>query len=131
MVVILTALRVDLAGNKEVLALRACAEEGKEGWLSVLHDLRARGAIQLDLIITDGRDRLVAAVNDLFGATPRQRCLCSRQRTVLNAVPRHVRRKVETELLGIWAQPTKERALTLLAAFKAKYGQLYPETVRN
>src|SRR5436190_10838529 len=42
--VILTALGVDLAGNKEVLALRACAEESKEGWVSVLQDLRARGA---------------------------------------------------------------------------------------
>src|SRR5215472_4695776 len=41
--IILTALAVDLEGNKEVLALRACAEEGKEGWLSLLQDLRTRG----------------------------------------------------------------------------------------
>jgi putative transposase len=80
--VILTALGVDLAGNKEVLALRACAEEGKDGWVSVLQDLRARGAIQLDLIVTDGHDGLLAAV-------------------------------------------------TQLAAFKARYGRLYPEAVRS
>jgi hypothetical protein len=30
--IILTALGIDLVGNKEVLALRACAEESKEGW---------------------------------------------------------------------------------------------------
>jgi transposase-like protein len=35
---ILTALGVDMAGNKEVLALRACAQEDKEGWVSVLQD---------------------------------------------------------------------------------------------
>jgi transposase-like protein len=35
---ILTALGVDMAGNKEVLALCACAQEDKEGWVSVLHD---------------------------------------------------------------------------------------------
>jgi putative transposase len=128
---ILTALGVDLAGNKEVLALRACAEEGKEGWLSVLHDLRARGATQIDLIVTDGHDGLVAAVKDLFGATPRQRCLLHKQRNVMHAVPRRVRREVETELVGIWAQPTKEGALTHLAAFKARYSQLYPEAVRS
>ncbi len=29
--IILTALGVDLAGNKEVLALRVCAEESKDG----------------------------------------------------------------------------------------------------
>jgi transposase-like protein len=35
---ILTALGVDLEGNKEVLALRACAQEDKDGWVSVLQD---------------------------------------------------------------------------------------------
>src|SRR5256885_3554268 len=33
--IILTALGVDLEGKKEVLALRACAEEDKEGWLKI------------------------------------------------------------------------------------------------
>jgi putative transposase len=129
--VILTALGVDLAGNKEVLALRACAEESKEGWVSVLEDLRARGATQMDLIVTHGHEGLLTAVQALFPATPRQRCLLHKQRNVLNAVPRRVRHDVETELLGIWAQPNKERALIQIAAFKAKYGKLYPEAVRS
>jgi putative transposase len=129
--IILTALGVDLAGNKEVLALRACAEEDKDGWACLLHDLRSRGATHIDLIVTDGHDGLLAAVSQLFAATPRQRCLVHKQRNVLNAVPRRVRREVETELLGIWDQPTKQDALTQLAAFKAKYGRLYPEAVRS
>jgi putative transposase len=129
--VILTALGVDLEGNKEVLALRACAEESKEGWLSVLEDLRARGAIQIDLIVTDGHEGLRASVNALFSAPPRQRCLLHKQRNVLNAVPRRVRQDVAVELQGIWTQPSKEQAITQLAAFKAKYGRRYPEAVRS
>src|SRR5438876_10674974 len=129
--IILTALGVDLQGNKEVLALRACAEENKEGWGSLLQDLRTRGATQIDLIVTDGHDGLLAAIQELFSATPRQRCLVHKQRNVLNAVPRRVRHEVETELVGIWAQPDKQGALTQLAAFKAKYGKLYPEAVRS
>jgi putative transposase len=70
--IILTALGVDLAGNKEVLALRACAEEDKEGWACLLQDLRTRGATHIDLIVTDGHDGLLAAVSQLFAATPRQ-----------------------------------------------------------
>jgi putative transposase len=31
--IILTAVGVDLAGNKEVLARRSCAEEDKDGWV--------------------------------------------------------------------------------------------------
>ena len=34
--IILTAVGVDLAGNKEVLARRACAEEDKDGWVCLL-----------------------------------------------------------------------------------------------
>ncbi len=129
--IILTALGVDLKGNKEVLALRACAEEGKDGWVSVLQDLRARGATQIDLIVTDGHDGLLAAVSELFSATPRQRCLLHKQRNVLNAIPRRERGDVQAELVGIWEQPTKQEALTQLAAFKAKYSKRYPEAVRS
>ena len=46
--IILTVLGVDLEGKKEVLALRACAQEDKEGWLSVLQDMRTRGATQVE-----------------------------------------------------------------------------------
>jgi len=129
--VILTALGVDLAGNKEVLALRACAEESKEGWISLLHDLRSRGATHIDLIVTDGHDGLLAAVSQLFSSTPRQRCLVHKQRNVLNAIPRRERGDVQVELVGIWEQPTKQEALIQLAAFKAKYSKRYPEAVRS
>src|SRR5260370_13779169 len=129
--IILTALGVDLAGNKEVLALRACAEESKDGWVCLLQDLRRRGATQIDLIVTDGHDGLLAAVSQLFSATPRQRCLVHKQRNVLNAIPRRERTEVQAELVGIWDQPSKQEALTQLTAFKAKYSKRYPEAVRS
>jgi len=129
--IILTALGIDLEGNKEVLALHACAEESKEGWLSLLQDVRTRGATQIELIVTDGHDGLLGAVGELFTATPRQRCLVHKQRNVLAAIPRRERGEVQTELVGIWQQATKLEALTQLAAFKAKYAQRYPEAVRS
>jgi putative transposase len=129
--IILTALAVDLEGNKEVLALRACAEEDKEGWLSLLQDVRTRGATQFDLIVTDGHDGLLAAVAHLFSATPRQRCLLHKQRNVLNAIPRRERAEVQAELVAIWQLPSKEEAIVQLQAFKAKYSKRYPEAVRS
>jgi transposase-like protein len=71
--VILTALSVDLEGNKEILALRACAEESKDGWQCLLQDLRSRGVTKIDLILTDGHEGLLAAVTSLFPATSRER----------------------------------------------------------
>jgi putative transposase len=129
--IILTALGVDLEGNKEVLALRACAEESKEGWLSLLQDLRTRGATQIDLIVTDGHDGVRASVAELFAATPRQRCLVHKQRNVMSAIPRRERAEVQAELVAIWQQPNKQEAVVHLEAFKAKYGKRYPEAVRS
>jgi putative transposase len=56
-----------------VLARRSCAEEDKDGWACLLQDLRSRGATQIDLIVTDGHEGLLAAASDLFAATTRQR----------------------------------------------------------
>ena len=129
--IILTALAVDLEGNKDVLALRACAEEDKDGWSCLLQDLRTRGATQMDLIITDGHEGLLAAVSALFSATPRQRCVVHKQRNVLNAIPHRERKEVTAELAGVFKQEKKEDALLNLAAFKAKYQKRYPEAIRS
>src|SRR6266487_2938647 len=129
--ILLTALGVDLEGNKEVLALCACAEESKEGWMGLLQDVRTRGATQMDLIVTDGHDGLLAAVSALFAATLRQRCVVHKERNVMSAIPKRERSTVTAELTGIWKSPTKEAALTELAAFKGKYQKRYPEAVRS
>ncbi len=63
---ILTALGVDLEGSREVLAFRACTEEDKDGWSCLLQDLRACGVSEIDLIVTDGHDGLLAAVSPSF-----------------------------------------------------------------
>jgi putative transposase len=85
----------------------------------------------VDLLVTDGHEGLLAAASDLFAATPRQRCLVHKQRNVLTAIPRRERGGIQAELVGIWDQPTKQEALTQLAAFKAKYSKRYPEAVRS
>src|SRR2546423_15683907 len=109
----------------------ACAEEDKDGWSCLLQDLRRRGATQMDLIVTDGHEGLLAAVAALFSATPRQRCLVHKQRNVMNAIPKREHERIAAELAGIWNQPTKEQAMTELAAFKGKYRERYPEAVRS
>jgi putative transposase len=128
---ILTALGVDLEGSREVLAFRACAEEDKDGWSCLIQDLRTRGVSEIDLIVTDGHDGLLAAVSALFPATPRQRCLVHKQRNVMSAVPKREQQEVATELSAIFKQEKREEALLNLAAFKAKYQKRYPEAVRS
>lgn len=128
---ILTALGGDLEGSREVLAFRASAEESKDGWCALLQELRTRGVSQVDLLVSDGHEGLLAAVADLFPSTLRQRCLVHKQRNVLSAIPKREQQEVNTELKGIWQQEKKEEALLNLAAFKAKYQKRYPEAIRS
>jgi putative transposase len=129
--IILTALGVDLEGSREVLALRACAEESKDGWSCLLQDLRTRGVTEIDLFVTDGHEGILAAISSLFPTTLRQRCVVHKQRNVMNAIPKREHQEVSTELTGIWRSATKEEALLNLAAFKGKYQKRYPEAVRS
>lgn len=128
---LLVALGVDQAGHKEVLALRASAEETKEGWQLLLDDLRTRGVQQVGVFVTDGNNGIGAALEQSFPATPRQRCLLHIQRNVSSAIPKGERGKVWAEVSGIWQQPTKEEALSQLAAFKVRYEKIYPEAVKS
>jgi putative transposase len=129
--VILTALAVDLEGNKEVVALRACAEESKEGWGGLLQDLRSRGAQQIDLIITDGHEGILAGLREYFPATLRQRCVVHKQRNVMSSIPKREHAEVASELSAIWKQATEEEAKLNMETFKAKYAKRYPEAVRT
>jgi putative transposase len=79
--VVLAVLGVDSQGDKAVLGLRLSAEESKEGWLALLTDLRKRGVEQVDLVVTDGNDGLIAALKEAFPTTPRQRCVVHTIRT--------------------------------------------------
>ena len=113
---ILTALGVDREGSREVLALRACAEEDKDGWSCLFQDLRTRRMTQVDLLVTDGHEGLRASVSSLFPATRRKPCLVHKQRNVMNAIPKREQQEVTTELTGICKQEKKEEALLNLAA---------------
>jgi transposase-like protein len=55
---------------------------------------------EIDLIVTDGHDGLLAAVSALFPAPLRQRCLVHKQRNVMNAIPKREYQEVVTELTG-------------------------------
>ncbi len=109
-----------------------CARRDKDGWSCLLQDLRSRGATQMDLMVTDGHEGLLAAVSALFSATPRPRCVVHKQPS---AAQRHSPSGAQRGQHGIsWdlaPQEKKEDALLNLAAFKAKYQKRYPEAIRS
>src|SRR5215470_17891225 len=56
---------------------------------------------------------------------------CINSRVLMSAIPKREHEQIAAELAGIWQQPTKEQALSELAAFKGKYRERYPEAIRS
>ncbi len=129
--VILAVLAVDLSGKKELVALKAYAEETKAGWVSILNEVRARGVEQVDIIVSDGHKGLTVACDEIYTATPRQRCLIHKERDLMATFPGRVEAQIRTELKAIWSQPTKTEAQEYLAAFEAKYAKEFPGAIAS
>ena len=130
--IILTALGVDLEGNKDVLALRACAEENKDGWSCLVQDLRTRGVTEIDLMVTDGHDGLLAAVAALFPATLRQRCLVHQQPSADEChSPPGAEGGGDRTGWDLEAREERRREARIWRRTLAKYRQRYPEAVRS
>jgi transposase-like protein len=130
--ILLTALGVDLEGNKEVLAdaVRVQKRARMGGWTCSKicgHEEPHRWISLSPMDTTD--------CSQLFRPSLQPPCAnaawCINSGVLMNAIPKRERTAVATELAGIWKSVTKEEALTQLAAFKGKYQKRYPEAVRS
>lgn len=96
-----------------------------------MQDLRSRGVKQVDRLVTDGHDGLLAAIAALFPTTPRQRCLVHKRRNVMSSIPKREQQEVQIDFTGIWKQETKAEALLNLAAFQANEQKRSPEAIHR
>jgi len=128
---VLAALGVAEDGNKEVLALAACAEESEAGWSELLRDLKKRGVAKVSLIVSDGHAGIIGAVREVYPTTTRQRCLRHKQEDILSHIPKKAKAEVGGHLSGIFQATNHQSALTQLQAFKVRYGKVYGEAIRS
>jgi putative transposase len=81
------------------------------------------------LVTTDGSPALIAAVEDIWPRSLRQRCLAHKKRNILDKVPDEAHQEVKRAVNAVYDAPNREVADTLAADFIARYGQLYPSAV--
>jgi putative transposase len=84
---VLAAWGIDGNGAKHLLALLPGLKESTGACLDFLRDLTARRMADPVLVITDGAPGLIAAVEQLFPASLRQRCLAHKLRNLEAKVP--------------------------------------------
>ncbi len=128
---VMAALGVGEDGNKQVLALAACAEESEVGWSELLRDLKKRGLAKISLLVSDGHSGIIAAIKEVYPSSFRQRCLRHKQEDILSHIPKKAKAEVGGHLSGIFQATSQAEALTQLQAFKVRYGKVYGEAIRS
>ena len=99
---VLCARGITADGQPVFLGLEAASSESRETCVSFLRGLTARGLRAPVLITTDGAPGLIAAVEQVFPQSLRQRCLVHKARNVLARVSRADQARVKADYWAIF-----------------------------
>ncbi len=124
----IVALGVSTDGVKLPLGLWDGSTENKTVTAHLLADLVARGldVEQGVLVVLDGSKALRAAVDEVFGPVPVQRCIRHKERNVLDHLPERDRPAVKTRLRRAWASDNHALALDGLQALAGELEHSHP-----
>lgn len=122
------ALGISTEGVKIPLGLWDGSTENKTLTVHLLTDLLERGldVEQGVLVILDGGKALRAAVNEVFGPVPVQRCIRHKERNVLDHLPERDRPLVKSRLRKAWASENHQQALDALGLLADELDHSHP-----
>lgn len=133
---VLCAWGIDTDGKPHLVGLAASASESTEAWRGFLEDLVCRGLKDPLLVVSDGAPGLVAAIEQVFTRSLRQRCVIHRLR---NAVAKVSKADQDTFKADWWAifdgieEPPGDKAVgearRRLDGFCAQWERAYPAAV--
>lgn len=126
---ILAVIGIDGDGKREVLAFSVGERENQAAWEDLLENLKSRGVETVDLWVTDGNRAMMNAIQNKFPASQRQRCIRHKMENVLGYIPEKHHELVRPELKAIFYQNNREKADQEVAAFIARYNQVYPTAI--
>lgn len=124
----IVALGVSTDGVKLPLGLWDGSTENKTVTAHLLADLVGRGLDieQGVLVVLDGSKALRAAVDEVFGPVPVQRCIRHKERNVLDHLPERDRPAVKARLRRAWASDNHELALDGLRTLTGELQHSHP-----
>jgi putative transposase len=126
---VLVAWGICRDGRKVLLHMTLGNKESLDAWLEMGRDMVRRGMRVPTLITTDGAPGLIAAVQQAWPRSLRQRCLAHKKRNILDKVPDSAHSEVKAALNGIYYADTREVADLLTTRFLETYGERYPSAV--
>ena len=139
---VLAAWGITTAGAPVLVGLAPGGSESTDAWTDFLTDLTRRGLRPPLLVISDGAPGLLAACEQVFARSLRQRCLIHRARNLLAKVPAEAQSEVKAAYWEIFdlsdddltRHPVGPELVAFAQAridtFAATFGPRYPAAVK-
>lgn len=117
-------------GSFELLSVGIGHSESGDTWGKFVADLKKRGLADPLLVASDGNQGVIAAIDQCFPTSWRQRCVKHKMDNVLDAIPKEKHDEVRPKLNRIFYGATSlEQAKEAVRAFKREYIKIYPSAV--
>ena len=124
-------LGINHEGKKEVLTIQVGENESSKYWLTVLNELKNRGAKDILILCADGLTGIKEAINAAFPKTEYQRCIVHQVRNTLKYVPDKDRKAFATDLKSIYQAPTEEQGRANMETVTEKWQGKYPNAMKS
>ena len=124
-------LGINTEGKKEVLSITVGDNESSKYWLSVLNELKNRGAKDILIICADGLSGIKEAIAAAFPKTEYQRCIVHQVRNTLKYVPDKDRKAFDSDPKTICHASDEEKARLALDRVTEKWTVKYPNSMKR
>ena len=118
-------------GRREVLTISVGDNESSKYWLSVLNELKNRGAKDVLVICADGLTGIKEAIATAFPKTGYQRCIVHQVRNTLKYVPDKDRKAFAADLKTICQAADEKKAPDALERVTEKWTPKYPDSMKR
>jgi transposase-like protein len=125
------ALGVNLEGQKELLGMWLCENEGAKFWLGVLTELQNRGVKDILIACVDGLKGFPDAINTVYPDTHIQLCIVHMVRNSMKFVPWKDYKAIAADLKKIYQSTTEDEALLALDQLAERWDDKYPQISKS
>jgi len=129
---VLVALGIWPDGKKEIIDFRLAPGESTIAWEGFLNDLYRRGLTgeDVELIVVDGGNGLLAALPLVYPQIMLQRCWAHKIRNVLNKAKKNDQQPMKLDLHQIMYATNRRTARKAARRFADKWQNIYPKAVK-
>ncbi len=121
------AIGVSIEGERDILGMWICKNEGAKFWLQVISELKNRGVEDVFIVCVDGLKGLAEAIEAIFPKAEVQTCIIHMVRNSLKYVSYKERKRIANLLKNIYHALNEEDALEALEVLKSELRESYPQ----